>query len=391
MDTVATLEDDAMKHPELNTETTIRDDQADGAVEGQDQSSQDHETLKKDSAAAEETENRQENTSAVAKFNGNTTSIRKIILLKEAMKSRWFKSGLEIRRYMFITLFVPMVFCNIILFIVMNLQHNRGNSTCVFMAALAGSDTVVLLNGFNIWLQYELFLYPSTNSLCKFTVYVMHATWTLSTFFIVAMSFDRRYAILVPHLARVKCTAKRARVTCSILFCVVVIFYAPSIVISGPDNSGHCVRYNMEAWYVTAYLYMSLVVYPLIPFVLIICLNCVMYIALWRRKHSGLASSSTIDKVESQLTIMIIVVCAAFVILMLPFEIREMYMYYIGYNTTPHDVAVYTFTFNLTFQLAFINSGINFFLYCCSSRKFRMDLKILFKMCCSRTGLELGG
>ena len=284
-----------------------------------------------------------------------------------------------------------MVFCNIILLIVMNLKRNRGNSTCVFMAVLAGSDSVVLLNGFNIWIQYELFLHPTPNSLCKFTVYVMHTTWTLSTFFIVAMSFDRCYAILVPHLAKVKCTAKRARVTCSILLCVVVIFYAPSIVISGPDNSGHCVRYNMEEWYVTAYLYISLVVYPLIPFVLIICLNCVMHIALWRRKHSGLANSSTIDKVESQLTIMIIVVCVAFVILMLPFEIREMYMYYIGYNTSPHDVAVHTFTFNLTMQLAFINSGINFFLYFCSSRKFRMDLKILFKMCCSRTGLELDG
>ena len=123
VDTVVTKEDDAMKHPELNTETTIRDDRADGAVEGQDQSSQDHETIEKDSVAAEETENREENTSAVAKFNGNTTSIRKIKLMKEVEKNRWFKIGSGIRRYMFITLFLPMVFCNIILLIVMNLKH----------------------------------------------------------------------------------------------------------------------------------------------------------------------------------------------------------------------------------------------------------------------------
>ena len=273
----------------------------------------------------------------------------------------------------------------------MNLKHNRGNSTCVSMAALAGSDSVVLLNGFLVWLVRELSLYPAPNSLCKFIIYVMHVTWTLSAFFIVAMSFDRCYAVLMPHVAKVKCTAKRGRATCGLLFLIIVIFYSPLVVFSGLDSTKHCVRYNMDAWYVTTYSYISLTLYPLIPFVLIICLNGIILVALWRRKQSGLPYSSTIDKVESELTVMIVAVCVAFVILMLPFEIRELHMYYTGYNTSPHDVAVHTFTLQLTMQLTFINSGINFFLYCCSSRKFRMDLKILFKMCCSRTGLELDG
>ena len=386
--TVVTKEDDVMKHPELYTEVTTRDDQADNDVEGLDQSSQDNETMTEESAHTDETKNQQEKTSAVAKYSDNTTGVLEINFMKEVENNRWYEIGSGIRRYMFITLFLPMVSCNIILFIVMNLKHNRGNSTCVFMAALAGSDSAILLNGFRIWLQYELSLYPIPNPLCKFSVYVTHLTWTLSSFFIVAMSYDRCYAILLPLLAKAKCTTKRARVTCGVLFLILVIFYAPLILFSGLDSADQCVRYNLDTWYATAYSYISLVVYPLIPFVLVISFNCAIYFALWRRKHSSLAYSSTIDKVENQLTIMIVVVCVAFLILMLPFEIREKYMYYTGYNTTPHDVAVHTFTFQLTMQLTFINSGINFFLYC-SSRKFRMDLKILFKMCCTRTGLEL--
>ena len=256
-----------------------------------------------------------------------------------------------------------MFVCNIILFIVMNLKHNRGNSTCVFMAALAGSDSVVLLNGFLVWLVYELSLFPDPNSsLCKFLVYVTHLTWTLSSFFIVAMSYDRCYAILVPHLAKAKCTTKRARVTCGVLLLILVIFYAPLIQLSGLDSADQCVRYNLDTWYITSYLYISLVVYPLIPIVLVISLNCAIYFALWRRKHSVLAYSSTIDTVEKQLTIMIVVVCVAFVIRILPFEIRDMYFYYTGNNATPHDVAVQTFTLQLTMQLTYVNSGINFFL-----------------------------
>ena len=323
------------------------------------------------------------NVNGVTKPNGNATST-KINIDKEMQNYQLYKVGAGLKRYVFGTLFLPMLICGIISFVVMNLKHNRGHSTCVYMAALAGSDTVNLRTYFRIWFRDESKLYQITNPLCKFNVFLVHVTWTLSAYFIVAMSIDKCYAILVPHLAKIKCTARRARVNCGILFFVIVMFYTPLIAFAGLENNGYCVRYNMEAWYVIAYLYASLVMYPLIPFLLVICLSSAILISLWRRKHSGFAQSSWIDKAESQMTRMIIAVSLAFVILMFPFEIREMYKYYTGYSQTAYEAALHMFTFHLTFQLTNVNSGINFILYVCSSAKFRQDLKTLFVKCCRR-------
>ena len=211
-----------------------------------------------------------------------------------------------------------------------------------------------------------------------------HVIWTLSAFIIVAMSFDRCYAVVVPHSAKVRCTAKRARVTCGVLLLLVLIFYSPLIVFSGFDGTDLCVRYLLDTRFMTMYVYISLVVYPLVPFALIICLNCAILVTLWRRKHSGLAHSSTIDKVESQLTRMIVVVWVAYLILMCPFEVHGVYMYYARYQKNPEIVSKYFFTTYLFYLLGLLNSGINSLLYFCSSRKFRIDLKILFEMCCRR-------
>ena len=77
-----------MKHQKLNTETTTRDNQADGYVEGQDQSREDNETMTEDSAPTEETEKGEENTSAMTKFTDNTTAFREINFMKEVENNR---------------------------------------------------------------------------------------------------------------------------------------------------------------------------------------------------------------------------------------------------------------------------------------------------------------
>ena len=166
-----------------------------------------------------------------------------------------------IHRYVFIAIIPPLIICNAITFIVMNMKHNRDRSACVYMAALAGVDTAFLLYG--LW--YSFTLSPPGNLECKTIVYMLHVIWTLSAWYIMAMCFDRCYAVVQPHKAKIKCTAKRARTTIIVLFVVFIIFYGPLAVFAGNDSSNQCVRYNMEAWYVSVYIYMSLVVYPVIP------------------------------------------------------------------------------------------------------------------------------
>ena len=192
------------------------------------------------------------------------------------------------------------------------------------------------------------------------------------------MTLDKLIAIIIPHKAALLCTAKRARITLVVIFVVIVAFFTP-VLYFARIKPGMCARYASEGWFVTAYMYVSMIVNPVVPFVSITVMNRVILykICSCSQKNTGLRKSSMAHKVESQLTTMLVLICTAYLVLTFPFEFRELYMYYVGYGKTPHDHAVASFVFEVTFNLMKLNSGISFFLYLMSGTKFRNDLKML--------------
>ena len=88
----------------------------------------------------------------------------------------------------------------------------------------------------------------------------------------------------------------------------------------------------------------------------------------------------TMKSAENQLTIMLLSVTTLFLILLCPTYIRFIYLSFAG-RDTPSQYANSMLIYQISLKLYCTNSGINFFLYCISGRKFRKDLKeILF--CC---------
>ena len=71
---------------------------------------------------------------------------------------------------------------------------------------------------------------------------------------------------------------------------------------------------------------------------------------------------------------MLILVSSLFVILLLPFEIREIYYSIVNKAETPKQYAIFTFVFDITYELYNTNFGIKFYLYFISGTKFRRDL-----------------
>ena len=77
---------------------------------------------------------------------------------------------------------------------------------------------------------------------------------------------------------------------------------------------------------------------------------------------------------ENQLTIMLLLVTTLFLILLIPTYIRFIYLTFLE-RDTPSKYASAMLIYHVTHKLYHSNSGINFFLYCISGRKFRNDLK----------------
>ena len=135
----------------------------------------------------------------------------------------------------------------------------------------------------------------------------------------------------------------------------------------------------------TVYSWLSFVFNAIIPFAMLIHMNYV--IAKTVRKGRKLFERNDINTrggmerrqktmkiAENQLTIMLLLVTTLFLILLCPTYFRFIYLVFAN-RDTPLDYAKAMLLFQITAHLYVTNSGINFFLYCISGKKFRDDLK----------------
>ena len=143
-------------HSELNA--AKNDNLVNGGTEGQDQSrklvSMENEVTTEKSTPKEQAEEGKEYTTTMTKLTDDTTGWQ-ITLIRELHSNKWFKIGEAMIEYLILPLVLPFLICNIISFIVMTLQHNRTRSPCVYLAALTGSDSAVLLHSVMVWSQIK--------------------------------------------------------------------------------------------------------------------------------------------------------------------------------------------------------------------------------------------
>ena len=87
----------------------------------------------------------------------------------------------------------------------------------------------------------------------------------------------------------------------------------------------------------------------------------------------------TMKNAENQLTTMLLVITTLFLILLFPTYVRFIYTAFVS-SDTPSKFATSMFISEISYKFYVTNSGINFFLYCVSGKKFRNDLKEI--VCC---------
>ena len=195
------------------------------------------------------------------------------------------------------------------------------------------------------------------------------------------MTLDKVIAIKLPHKSALLCTAKRAKILSVINFIIIATFYLPNFDFSKSLSDGDCARYVKDRWYVTVYSYISLIITSMIPVSMLFVMNIVIIQTVRKSQRMRNENQTVIqDKAkvtEVQFTIMLILVSSLFVILILPFEIREIYYTIFSKAETPKQYAIFIFVFDITFELYNVNNGINFYLYFISGTKFRRDLLTL--------------
>ena len=159
-----------------------------------------------------------------------------------------------------------------------------------------------------------------------------------------------------------------------------------------------CVSYAAGGVYAKIYSWLTFFLNGVIPLTSLIAMNSTIVHEV-RKSHNRFRNHESVKElanpnfagqgrhrprksVENQLTVMLLLVTTLFLVLLIPTYVR--FLYFTSVNRdTPEKQATATLFLHLSTRLYFTNSGINFFLYCISGKKFRKDLKKLLPFAAS--------
>ena len=163
---------------------------------------------------------------------------------------------------------------NTLSFLVMIKPNNRKMSTCNYMAAISINDNAMVIKGFHYWL-YSIKVFKMSSIECKLADYFILLILQNGTYQVLAMTIDKYIAIKWPHKASIYSTPERARKTSIVIVICVFIYNIPSLFLSEIVGN-ECPGYAKGAVFTKIYSWFSFCVNAIIPFAMLIYMNCVI-------------------------------------------------------------------------------------------------------------------
>ena len=170
---------------------------------------------------------------------------------------------------------------------------------------------------------------PNQELYCKLVAYFMAVSGQISTFVLVAMTFERFYSIVRPHKAASFNTVKRAKITIMSIVMFTVLFNIPnmtSMLTSGRKCLGQAKI--IHTLYGQMFYCLCVILNFAFPFVSLLAMNTVIIHTLRTRFTKILGRSEghgqsegegqTIKNSESQIYITLVLVTFSFLLLVTP-------------------------------------------------------------------------
>lgn len=295
-----------------------------------------------------------------------------------------YKTAKVIREIALYFIYPSGLVTNTISFFVMNMRHNRKLTTCLYLCIIAVGDNMMLLRAAIPSLLETMSLTNEVTSLtCKAYIFSIHILGGFCAYSVVFMTLERFCAVIYPHKTNVICTRRRVHFLTFFNAVVNIIFFSPLLVSAGlvDNNCKTCARYKENNWHMTLYSVFGMIFYPIIPVLALFGMNFAIVLTLCRRRKLTAAvqtSTTRTSSKERQITLMLLLVSVTFVVLLLPFQVKDSIFMGISKTATPSEAAMDSFSFSLTYHLMLLNHAINFYLYLISGAKFRADLMRLF-------------
>ncbi|KAL8596486.1 hypothetical protein ACOMHN_044024 [Nucella lapillus] len=335
------------------------------------------------------------------------------------------------RIYVPILVSVGLVF-NSLCFVTFVFTSLRTTSTCVYMAAIALLDSIVLVHALCVivrrYLGHTIF-YMHNDWTCGFHYFLFYFTIHFDVVVLLAMTVDRFIVVKFPLKAQSWCTPKSAiRVITGLgIFSFALnfqIFFNAHLIPSGNVADPLRCWYragNVRNFMENIYPIIDVSIYSFIPFLSLLTLN-MLIIRQLRQAHkfskqftenrdtkvpskaksvqpkTENISTTNVGKMDSNkddgpgaarksttntTVVMLLMVSFTFLLLTTPIVIVLLYGRHSWQPSTNAERAQFRLIIACVDNIMFSNHGVNFLLYCISGRRFRQELgRILTQLCC---------
>lgn len=245
-------------------------------------------------------------------------------------------------------------------------------STCFYLAALAISDSVLVLYYGIARISVVLSDAIVSPALCSVGYYTYFVSCHSSAWLLVAMTIDRYIHINYPALRLLYCTIKRARIAVICIIGVVMVTNSPNMVayvVTHADAVKYCdARPSLANFVYNIWPILDAILYSYIPSCFLFILNSLIIYRMWTSKRDTSLTYSLVMSNARRVTIMLLAVTFIFITLTVP-----VVTYVLGQllQAKPLFTDPLSAIMDLMF---FFNHACNFYIYCLTSREFRSEL-----------------
>ncbi|CAH1782718.1 unnamed protein product [Owenia fusiformis] len=317
-----------------------------------------------------------------------------------------YEMGRSVFKYCSPVILVVGTLGNILSVIILLRRELRQCSTTIYLTTLGITDLVFLWTALlRNTLQYNfgISLRNLSEGVCQFDMFVTYFSKHYSAWILVAVSIERLIAVWHPFRAKQLCTKKTAIFSLVTMGVVLVGVDLHFIWTLSLDNIGNCTnRPQFQTFVVQIWIWIDGCIGSFIPFIImIICNICIIAKVMHARSERvEMTNNSVINYRQSSMnsrrgdvckftsmTAMLLGISFGFIITTSPFSIYLLYYHSIDFNLrTEQNKAALFLAYSICGSIFYINSAINFLLYCITGRKFRRELCTI---CCAKCILSM--
>ncbi|XP_012341866.1 growth hormone secretagogue receptor type 1 isoform X3 [Apis florea] len=289
-----------------------------------------------------------------------------------------------IRNTSMITCIIVMVLGiigNLMVPIVVFRGKDMRNSTNIFLVNLSVADLCVLLictptilvevnSGPEIW--------PLGEHMCKAVPFVELTVAHASVLTILAISFERYYAICEPLRVGYMCTKARATFLCFVAWIVAALCTSPILLMATYEEENKDGTYiptcytKANTYWTISFVLFTIIIFFVIPFLILVVLYTVIARHLMTNPTISRGSSNNLLKYRKQVMLMLGTVVLCFFLCLLPFRALTLWILVVPIKVIL-DFGIERYFTLLYFcrVMLYLNSAINPILYNLMSTKFR--------------------